>query len=96
MLAASAPVDMIEEFRLRRWARENYAAADQRQSSWHSLIHEEMQQMEFEQLVPEEPVCIARIVPLADDQQAVHSAHQTATPHSLRIAELESEEMYYN
>ncbi len=38
----SAEVDFIEELRLRRWARENYVARDQRDASWHPIILEEM------------------------------------------------------
>ena len=37
-----AELDFIEELRLRRWARENYVPQDQRQHSWHPVIHEEM------------------------------------------------------
>jgi hypothetical protein len=37
-----ADVDLIEELRLRRWARENYVPADQRSRSWHPVILEEM------------------------------------------------------
>ena len=35
-------VDLIDELRLRRWARENYVLADQRNQSWHPIILEEM------------------------------------------------------
>ncbi len=34
-------VDLIEELRLRRWARENYVPADEREPSWHPIILEE-------------------------------------------------------
>jgi hypothetical protein len=37
-----ADVDVIEEFRLRRWARENYVPSGLRDRSWHPIIHEEM------------------------------------------------------
>lgn len=40
--ALMADVDLIEELRLRRWARENYVPADQRSRSWHPVILEEM------------------------------------------------------
>ncbi len=39
---ATAELDMIEELRLRRWARENYVPAEQRQLTWHPVILEEM------------------------------------------------------
>ncbi|WP_193619447.1 hypothetical protein [Fimbriiglobus ruber] len=35
-------VDLIEELRLRRWARENYVPATQRDTAWHPIILEEM------------------------------------------------------
>lgn len=35
-------VDPIEEFRLRRWARENYVPPSQRDRAWHPIVHEEM------------------------------------------------------
>ncbi len=40
--AVMAEVDLIEELRLRRWARENYVPAEQRNRSWHPVILEEM------------------------------------------------------
>jgi hypothetical protein len=40
--AAKADVDLIEELRLRRWARENYVPADERSRTWHPVILEEM------------------------------------------------------
>ena len=38
----SMQVDPIEELRLRRWAREIYVSADDRDESWHPIILEEM------------------------------------------------------
>ena len=35
-------LDFIEELRLRRWARENYVPADERDTTWHPIILEEM------------------------------------------------------
>ncbi len=35
-------VDFIEELRLRRWARENYVPSDERDTTWHPIILEEM------------------------------------------------------
>jgi hypothetical protein len=35
-------LDFIEELRLRRWARENYAPRDERQQTWHPIVHDEM------------------------------------------------------
>ena len=46
--ASLAQVDFIEELRLRRWARENYVPATQRDTTWHPIIHEEMRRKEQE------------------------------------------------
>ena len=43
-----ADVDVIEEFRLRRWARENYVSADERDAAWHPIILEEMRRKDGE------------------------------------------------
>ncbi len=43
-----ADVDFIEELRLRRWARENYVPADERDVSWHPIILEEMRRKDGE------------------------------------------------
>jgi hypothetical protein len=47
---SSGPVDLdiIEELRLRRWARENYATEGQRQAAWHPIVHEEMSKKDLE------------------------------------------------
>lgn len=34
--------DLIKEFRLRRWARRNYVAADRRLPTWHPVVLDEM------------------------------------------------------
>ena len=35
-------VDLIEEIRLRTWARLNYAAPEQRDDTWHPVVLDEM------------------------------------------------------
>jgi hypothetical protein len=49
MHATLTEVDFIEEIRLRRWARENYVPADERDDAWHPVILEEMHAKEIEQ-----------------------------------------------
>lgn len=44
-------LDFIEELRLRRWARENYVPRGQRQTSWHPVVHEEMEKKDSESAV---------------------------------------------
>jgi hypothetical protein len=41
-------IDLIEELRLRRWARENYVPADERSTGWHPIILEEMRRKDGE------------------------------------------------
>ena len=41
-------LDLIQELRLRRWARENYVPEDQREASWHPVILEEMLKKDLE------------------------------------------------
>jgi hypothetical protein len=43
-----ATLDIVEELRLRRWARENYVALSGRSSDWHPVILEEMQRRDAE------------------------------------------------
>lgn len=43
-----AELDVIEELRLRRWARENYVPRGKRQMAWHPVIHEEMAKKDTE------------------------------------------------
>ena len=35
-------VDVIEEIRLRTWARENFVSAEDRDENWHPIIQDEM------------------------------------------------------
>ena len=43
-----AEIDVIEELRLRRWARENYVPTDERDGTWHPIILEEMRRKDGE------------------------------------------------
>ena len=42
-------VDPIDEMRLRTWARNNYAPADQRERNWHPIVLDEMQRRDAEE-----------------------------------------------
>jgi hypothetical protein len=46
-------VDFIEELRLRRWAREHYVPREERHSSWHPVILDEMDRKELESREPD-------------------------------------------
>jgi hypothetical protein len=43
-----AELDLIEELRLRRWAREHYVPRSQRQITWHPVVHDEMSKKDTE------------------------------------------------
>lgn len=46
----NASLDLIEELRLRRWARENYCYEQARQTSWHPVIHDEMRRVDADSI----------------------------------------------
>lgn len=41
-------VDLIEEIRLRTWARKNYTDPKNRVASWPRIVHEEMERRDIE------------------------------------------------
>jgi len=45
---STAEIDFIEELLLRRWARENFVPATQRDTAWHPIILEEMSRKDGE------------------------------------------------
>ena len=45
-------LDFIEELRLRRWARQNYVPPEQRDSSWHPVVLDEMDRKDLEVCEP--------------------------------------------
>lgn len=57
--SAMADLDLIDELRLRRWARENYVAKEQRQLSWHPVVLEEMNRKEKDNVVISSPLLTA-------------------------------------
>lgn len=48
MMSFLSEIDLIEELRLRRWARENYVPAGERDVRWHPIILEEMRRKDGE------------------------------------------------
>ncbi|HJZ93116.1 MAG TPA: hypothetical protein VKE40_19725 [Gemmataceae bacterium] len=38
----ASDIDLIEELKLRRWAREHYVPQPKRDRAWHPIIHDEM------------------------------------------------------
>jgi len=41
-------IDLIDEFRLRRWARENYVPVESRDEAWHEVVLNEMSSIDLE------------------------------------------------
>lgn len=41
-------VDLVEEIRLRTWARLNYATPEERDDTWHPIVLEEMNRRDVE------------------------------------------------
>jgi hypothetical protein len=48
VLPTEGLVDLIEEIRLRTWARQNYTEPKNRVSSWPSIVHDEMERRDRE------------------------------------------------
>ena len=46
--SVSVELDLIEELRLRRWARENYVPRERRQTTWHPVVLDEMTKKDTE------------------------------------------------
>jgi hypothetical protein len=58
MHATLTEVDFIEEIRLRRWAREHYVPADERDESWHPVVLEEMQAKDADMGLPDDELVV--------------------------------------
>ena len=46
--SVSEELDFIQELRLRRWARENYVPAGEREASWHPVVLDEMNKKDLD------------------------------------------------
>ena len=44
----TSEVDFIEELQMRRWAREHYVPRNKRETTWHPIVHEEMEKKDYE------------------------------------------------
>ena len=76
-LATNATTDLIEELRLRRWARENYAPAADRDSTWHPIVIDEMNQRDLEEAdsVEDMPSDPHVLFPLPESRWTLHDSH---------------------
>ena len=68
------PLDLVEELRLRRWARRNYVPADIRAGEWHPVVLDEMLIKDGEI----RPVATARSVAAEDGEQGDGSGELSA------------------
>jgi hypothetical protein len=51
--SVATELDLIEELRLRRWARQHYVPRNQRELSWHPVILDEMNRKDLEMALTE-------------------------------------------
>ena len=58
MQATLTEVDFIEEIRLRRWARENYVPADDRDETWHPVVLAEMRAKDAERQTSDDDLVV--------------------------------------
>jgi hypothetical protein len=75
-----AAVDLIQEFRLRKWAREHYVPAHERNRHWHPIVLEEMEFRDRELATDRlsEAFLCQFIVPLAPSE-----THYLDEPHAI-------------
>ncbi|MFV0442992.1 MAG: hypothetical protein ACK5Q5_05435 [Planctomycetaceae bacterium] len=77
MVSTTETLDLVEELRLRRWARENYVPLDDRLLDWHAVVLDEMERRDREERT--ESRCRRQdIVPLGP------IPHHSDVPHTLR------------
>ena len=87
-------IDLVEELRLRRWARLNHVPADERALDWHPIILNEMslKDAELEQLslVSQN----ATFAPLTERLPGLHAPHRSHAPRFLASPQ-RSGELHY-
>lgn len=97
-----ASLDLVKEFRLRAWARRNHVPADDRRSTWHPIVLDEMsrrdEELRLESLVTrpmaDAEVVLARppamFVPLDPGpyHRRVDAPHEAVAAPNLAIASL--------
>lgn len=74
--SSGQPMDVVEELRLRRWARENHVPAAERDGLWHPVILEEMCRRDLE--MSEKSDLRRGLVPLQPIVRLLHGAHLEA------------------
>jgi hypothetical protein len=91
-------VDLIAELRLRRWARENYVAGEDRDSEWHPIILDEMIRRDAEGALAGEPIIFPSALSYTRRLHGMLGA-VSASPHFHRASDREpvlaTREMHY-
>lgn len=79
--------DLVEEFVLRRWAREHYVPAEAREAAWHPVILDEMKLKDRETAETSEYALTGRrIVPLVPESDWIlHGPHAEPTQATLLL-----------
>jgi hypothetical protein len=81
--APELPIDLVEELRLRRWARLNHVGEESRRSDWHPVVLEEMALKDAE-LAEQNPATFGRqYAPVGSGWREVHAAHLRMMPRFL-------------
>jgi hypothetical protein len=78
MLRGNCVLDLVEELRVRQWARRNWVPETLRDLRWHPVILEEMHVRDQE--LSEHQACAARMVPIAADSRKLPAPHFLQTP----------------
>lgn len=110
MAASLEPLDLVEELRLRRMAREQYLPPSQR-DGLHPITLDELHRMDAEGIEPviypdddtvltDEPtekhsLFGSRIVPLMPTLPGWHGPHEIAGPHALSHVAVDRDDMHY-
>jgi len=90
----SVGLDLVEELRLRRWARENYAPVDERSVDLHPVILEEMDRRDAEvALLACPPIVAPRFFHPNRRLDSVYGPHEIRPHYEMDAAE--QGEMHY-
>lgn len=91
---ATRTVDLVEELRLRRWARLNHVPADERDGDWHPIVLDEMSLRDAELDERVMHPLGATFAPLGERLPGIHVAHGAPGPRFL-ASPARSGELYY-
>jgi hypothetical protein len=77
-----AGIDLIQELRLRKWARQNYVSPERRGKNWHPIVLEEMQfrDEELRDVHGDLPASNSAFVPLAPTEVFFIDARHESVP----------------